>query len=124
MHGVCVFTVSISHSLSTHRHTLPVHTQELVMSDGTSCVHLSVEAQTHEVLKVLIDEGCNVNARDWRQWTPAHIAASKNDTASLTLLGSPQAMANLKVTQRLRVWRGGLHLMLKLIVCCFVIGHS
>ena len=50
------------------------------------------------VLAALIDAGANVDAKNYLGQTPAHVAAACNQVACIRLLGSPQALANFRLT--------------------------
>jgi protein phosphatase 1 regulatory subunit 16A len=44
--------------------------------DGLTALHQCCIDDSEEMMKLLIDFGANVNARDTEQWTPLHAAAT------------------------------------------------
>lgn len=48
---------------------------KLSLFSGKSCLHLAVEKNLLQIVRLLIDSGANINARSWNGLTPAHSAA-------------------------------------------------
>jgi ankyrin repeat protein len=46
---------------------------------GYTALHWAVYYSRHQMVKVLVDGGCNVNTRDWGRETPLFIACAKGD---------------------------------------------
>ena len=71
--------------------------ESLLGPGGLTPLHLAVEADQPRTLAVLIDSGCDVNARNRVGDTPAHVAARGGRAACVRLLGSPRALANFEL---------------------------
>src|SRR4051794_7158931 len=57
--------------------------------EGYTVLHSAIERQTpdkYEIMQVLIDGGADVNAHGVNDWTPAHMAAVRNDVEALRIL--------------------------------------
>lgn len=57
--------------------------------EGYSILHSAIDSNNHDkysVLNLLIESGADINAYGINDWTPAHMAAARNDTESLKIL--------------------------------------
>lgn len=57
--------------------------------EGYSVLHSAIEREgedKYQIMQLLIDNGADVNAKGINGWTPAHMAAVRNDLKALMLL--------------------------------------
>lgn len=70
--------------------------------EGYTVVHSALErngADKYEILKLLLEAGADVNAHGINDWTPAHMAAARDDIQALELI--VQAGADLSLRTRI-----------------------
>lgn len=70
--------------------------------DGYTPLHSAIEAQDeskYEIMQLLIEAGAELNTRGFNDWTPAHLAAARNDLRALQMVC--EAGADLGVRTRI-----------------------
>lgn len=68
--------------------------ESLTGPGGLTPLHLAVESNRPEALKVLIDHGCAVNVKNRVGDAAVHVAAAQGYLGCLEVLGSPQALGD------------------------------
>lgn len=56
---------------------------------GYTVLHTAIDSessQKYKMLELLIESGADVNMRGFNDWTPAHLAAARNDVTALMIL--------------------------------------
>src|SRR6266481_3340032 len=62
--------------------------------EGYTVLHSAIERQKpdkYEIMRLLIEHGADVNAHGINDWTPAHMAAVRNDVEALRILHGASA---------------------------------
>lgn len=57
--------------------------------EGYSVLHSAIdreEPDKYEMMRLLIEAGADINAHGFNDWTPAHLAAARNDVQALEVL--------------------------------------
>jgi ankyrin repeat protein len=70
--------------------------------EGYTVLHSAIEREKpdkYELIRLLIDAGADINAHGVNDWTPAHMAAVRNDVEALRILHS--AGADFSITTRI-----------------------
>ena len=72
-------------------HTMPVSAQQLAQfrEEGYTVLHSALERTTldrYDLLELLLQHGASIDAHGINDWTPAHMAAVRDDVAALKLL--------------------------------------
>lgn len=70
--------------------------------EGFTVLHSAIDREIpsrHEVLKKLIEAGADIDAHGIDDWTPAHMAAARNDVDALKIL--VEAGADLSIRTRI-----------------------
>jgi Ankyrin repeats (many copies) len=70
--------------------------------EGYTSLHSAIEreeADKHELMAILIEYGADINAHGLNDWTPAHMAAARNDVEALRILHA----ANADLTVRTQI---------------------
>lgn len=68
--------------------------------EGYLALHSAIErkeADKYEVMQMLIDHGVDVDAHGLNDWTPAHMAACRNDVEALRILHKAQADFSIRI---------------------------
>ncbi|MGB8370149.1 MAG: ankyrin repeat domain-containing protein [Limisphaerales bacterium] len=86
--------------------------------EGYTVLHSAIDREKpdkYEMMQVLIDAGADVNAHGINDWTPAHMAAARNDVQALKLLH--EAGADFTIRTRIDIYATPLEEAINL-------GHS